>query len=129
MAQHEEGLLTNDGWQVRIDKDWNRDGIELHLYRYGFAGERVVREYVTIGANGEMALHAMSEGRFPEERPTWRPTRGMLRALAAALIEEGLIPTTPREERLVGEIEATKRHLDDMRRVALQGVPPTKEAA
>jgi hypothetical protein len=118
-------LFVNGGWQVRVDPDWATDAIRVHIFRYVQQGKQVASEYVNFGAEGSMILTEMVNGFFPDQ-PTLKFRRGdgLMRALAEALSEAGYnLPRAPEQAKIEGELAATKGHLADMRRIALNGIP------
>jgi hypothetical protein len=81
-----------------------------------------------VGLPMEFVFEAHEEGRqYP---PTWRidafEAQDFLTALANALDEQGV--KTDNDHKIAGTLEATRVHLDDMRRIALQNFPKLNSA-
>ena len=71
----------------------------------------------------DLAFERMEEGK--EYEPSLKISRvfvpGFLEALSAALDKSGVRP--PSTDRIEGEMEATRKHLEDMRRLVFKGRP------
>lgn len=97
------------GWKVSVDRDWGWDAWRVWIYRVNLDGSRDV---LNFAAPTEMHIEALalSEGCQPLILQV-----GIAERLVAEFAQNGV--RGDQEARNEGELQATKRHLEDLQRI------------
>lgn len=97
--------------QVRFENDWQRSSVKVYMFE---DGDRP-RAFYTKG--GE-EMHTAKEGEMLKDEDILfaRIPEDALQAFAEALAGRGI--KTDNDHKIAGTLEATKYHLEDMRKIA-----------
>jgi len=110
---------TELGWQVKIVEDPQRMQVHVHIFCVQNTGDII---YNVMGQKGQWEQYMLpKEGGIPEQGPTmtfpWHMWSWISKALVKELTEAG--EKAPVIHRIEGELDATRKHLEDMRILVL----------
>jgi len=97
--------------QVKFENDWQRNSLKVYMFEDG----NRARQFYTKG--GE-EVHTVQDGEMLKDEDIMfaRIPLDALQAFAEALSERGI--KTDNDHKIAGTLEATKYHLEDMRKLA-----------
>ena len=111
-------------WNCNIVNDLFGSGFKLYIYRVCRDGDpRGTTEIMAPGKDGLMRINRIKEGLHPDEiKPTLYLPRTvgaqLMKAIAESLDRAGV--KTDSDAKIAGLLEATRAHLDDMRKIVFK---------
>lgn len=106
-------MIDSNEWRVRIYEDPNYETFSFFM---ASTSPGDVRMYVSDVSGGKVTQEIKKEG--DAIKPCMTLTKGMMQALFTALQGQGMKPV---EQSFVeGKFEATKEHLEDMRKLVFK---------
>ncbi len=104
----------NGEWQISIKEDFSWD-VSVYIFRHVIEGTEMLK----VGKNGSLEYGAIiPHGGSKDVKPTFQLPPETLQSLFDALQKRGMKPSD--QSFVEGKLQATEKHLEDMRKIAFE---------